>query len=315
MKSLFLWLVIFIPTSVLAQDVCPEPKTLNDILECLKEKHQLIQMRKLDVQGTRELGQALGQRPNPVLEIQSVHGRDGRQTQILLAQELDIGGRLKALKSKGALIHDVKKNELALTKEDVIEAVLLNVHHLMHINETLQVNREVYESLTKVMTALKKRPALSPEQEASLLNFKLQQSEVKNIMVLLEDEEEELLLFFLLNGGYRKEHVLNVMKNHYHPLDLNFSEDKLSLNLKKLGLEVQLADKELDLQKASPWEGISIGPMYMDDKLEGIAEKMYGVALTMPLPIWQTNKAGKALASISKANSKYQFSLIKKKEV
>lgn len=164
------------------------------------------------------------------------------------------------------------------------------------------------------MRALKKRPVLTPEQEASLLNFKLQQSEVRNIITLLQDEEEELLLFFLLNGGYRKEHVLNVMEDHYHPIEVVKSSGNLSLNLERLGLETKIAERELDVQKALPWEGISIGPMYMDDKLEGISEKMYGVALTMPIPVWQTNKAGKALATIVKKNSTYQFSLIKKKE-
>lgn len=314
MKSLLLGLVILMPTLVLAQDACPVPKKLNDILDCLKEKHQLVQIKNLDVNSSRNLDEVLGQRPNPVLEVQSVHGGDGRQTQLVLAQELDLGGRLKALRSKGSLIHDVKKNELAITKEEVIETVLLNVHHLVHLNETLKVNREVHASLSKVLKALKKRPVLTPEQEASLLNFKLQQSEVRNIIALLEDEEEELLLFFLLNGGYKKEHVLSVMEDHYHPLELIQSSGNLSLNLERLGLETKLAERELDIQKALPWEGISIGPMYMDDKIEGFSDKMYGVALTMPIPVWQTNKSGKALATIVKTNSTFQFSLIKKKE-
>lgn len=314
MKSLLIGMVLMTTISAYAQDSCPVPKSLNEILECLKDRHQLILLKDLEVKSTQSLNIVMGQMPNPILDVQTVHAGNARQTQIILAQELDLGGKLKALRSKGSLMHQMKQNELAITKEDVIQEVLLNIHHLLHLNEALKVNREVTASLGAVVAVLKKRPALNPEQEASLLNFKLQQAEVNNIISLLTDQEEEILLFFTLNGGYRKEDILNVMEDHYHPLEINRSSEKLSLNLERLGLETKMAEKELDLQKSIPWEGISIGPMFMDDKMEIIAEKLYGVAFTMPIPVWQTNKSGKAMASIVYANTNTQFSLFKKKE-
>jgi hypothetical protein len=190
----------------------------------------------------------------------------------------------------------------------------LNIHHFIHLNENLRVNREVFESLGLVISALRKRPALAPEQEASLLNFKLQQSEVNNTITLILDQEEEILLFFKINGGYKKEEILSVMEDHHHPLEINKSNEKLSLNLERLGLETKMAEKELDFQRSIPWEGISIGPMFMDDKMEIISEKLYGVAFTMPIPIWQRNKAGTTVASIAQANTFTQYSLFKKRE-
>lgn len=314
MKSFLIGMVMLSPILAYAQESCPVPKNLNDILECLKESHQLILLKDLEVKSTQDLDKVMGQRPNPILDVQTVHAGDARQTQIILAQELDFGGKLKALSSKGTLLHQIKQNELAITKEDVIQEVLLNIHHLLHLNETLKVNREVNSSLGSVVAALRKRPALNPEQEASLLNFKLQQAEVNNIISLLTDQEDEILLFFTVNGGYRKEDILNIMEDHYHPLEINRSSERLSLNLERLGLETKMAEKELDLQKAIPWEGISIGPMFMDDKLDGFSAKLYGVAFTMPIPVWQSNKAGKAMASIAYANTNTQFSLFKKKE-
>lgn len=314
MKLIFSILVLLASITGHAQEVCPAPNSLNDILECLKDRHQLVQLKDLEVKATTDLDKALGQRPNPILDVQTVHARNARQTQIILSQELDLGGKRESLRKKGVLIYESKKNELKLTKEQIIEEVLLNIHHLIHLNETLEVNREVSESLSDVMVALKKRPALTPEQEASLLNFRLQQAEVNNIISLQEDQEEEILLFFYLNGGYKKEDVLRVMEDHHHPLEINRSSTNLSLNLQRIGLETKLAQEELNFQKATPWEGVTIGPMFMDDKLDGISEKMYGVAFTMPIPVWQTNKAGKAVASINLSNTKTQFDLIKRKE-
>lgn len=314
MKLIFSILVLLASITGQTQEVCPVPKSLNDILECLKDRHQLVQLMDLEVKATTDLDKALGQLPNPVLDVQTVMSRNSRQTQIILSQELDLGGKRESLRKKGALIYESKKNELKLTKEQIIEEVLLNIHHLIHLNETLEVNREVSESLSDVMTALKKRPALTPEQEASLLNFRLQQAEVNNTITLQEDQEEEILLFFYLNGGYKKEDVLQVMKNHHHPLEINRNISNISLNLQKIGLETKLAQEELNFQKATPWEGVSIGPMFMDDKLDGISEKMYGFALTMPIPLWQTNKAGKSVASISLSNTKFHFDLMKRKE-
>ena len=302
------------PILAFGQDACPLPKSLNDILECLKERHQLVRLKDLEVKSSQDLDKSLGQRPNPILDVQTVHAGNARQTQIILAQELDLGGKLKALRSKGSLIHKMKQTELAISKEDVVEEVLLNIHHFIHLNENLRVNREVFESLGLVISALRKRPALAPEQEASLLNFKLQQSEVNNTITLILDQEEEILLFFKINGGYKKEEILSVMEDHHHPLEINKSNEKLSLNLERLGLETKMAEKELDFQKSIPWEGISIGPMFMDDKMEIISEKLYGVAFTMPIPIWQRNKAGTAVASIAHANTFTQYSLFKKRE-
>lgn len=314
MKSFIFGMVLLSPILAYAQDSCPAPKSLDDILECLKDRHQLILLKNLEVKSTQDLDKVMGQRPNPILDVQTVHAGNARQTQVILSQELDFGGKLKALRSKGSLIHQMNQNELAITREDVIEAVFLNIHHLLHLNEALKVNREVNASLGAVIAALRKRPALNPEQEASQLNFKLQLAEVNNIISLLADQEEEILLFFTVNGGYRKEDILNVMQDHSHSLEINRSSEKLSLNLERLGLETKIAEKELDLQKSIPWEGISIGPMFMDDKMEIISEKLYGVAFTMPIPVWQTNKAGKSMASIAYANTKTQFSLFKKKE-
>ena len=314
MKSFLFGLVFLLPMLANAQDACPVPQSLNDILECLKENHQLIRLKDLEVKSTQNLDKVMGQRPNPILDVQTVHSKDARQTQIILSQELDLGGKLNALRSKGSLLHQVKRNELALTREEVIEEVLLNIHHLIHLNETLKVNKEVNSSLSYVIASLKKRAALTPEQEASLLNFKLQLAAVNNTLSLLMDEEEEILLFFNLNGGYKKEDVLIVMKGHHHPLEIIRSTEKMSLNLERLGLETKIAAKELDLQKSLPWDGITIGPMFMDDKMEIISEKLYGVAFTMPIPLWQTNKVGKSMASIAYANTNTQFSLFKKKE-
>lgn len=314
MKLILLGLVLLSPIISYGQDACPLPNSLNDILECLKERHQLVRLKDLEVKSTQDLEKALGQRPNPILDVQTVHAGDARQTQIILSQTLDLGGKLKALRSKGNLVHKMKQTELAISKEEVVEEVLLNVHHFIHLNENLRVNREVYNSLGMVISALKKRPALAPEQEASLLNFKLQQSEVNNIITLILDQEEEILLFFKVNGGYKKEDIIGVMEEHHHPLEIRKLNDKLSLNLERLGLETKMAEKELDFQKSVPWEGISIGPMFMDDKMEVISEKLYGVAFTMPIPVWQTNKAGKAIASVEHSNTFIQYSLFKKKE-
>lgn len=313
MKIILLGLVLLTPIAY-GQDTCPVPQRLNDILACLKERHQLVRLKDLEVKNTADLGKAMGQRPNPILDVQTVHAGDARQTQIILAQELDLGGKLKSLRAKGNLLHKMKQTELAISKEEVVEEVLLNVHHFIHLNENLRVNQEVFKSLGLVISALKKRPALTPEQEASLLNFKLQQAEVNNIITLILDQEEEILLFFKINGGYRKEEILAVMEEHHHPLAIRKTDERLSLNLQRLGLETKMAEKELDFQKSVPWEGISFGPMFMDDKIEVISEKLYGVAFTMPIPIWQTNKAGKAIASVSLINTQTQFSLFKKKE-
>lgn len=309
-----LMIALLLQSSLSWAQGCPEPKQLDDILGCLKTNHYLVQLKDFDVQNSSNLEKAMGQRPNPVLDVQTVHAGNARQTQIILAQELDLGGKLSALREQGRIIHTVNKVQKSITQEEIVETVLLNIHHLIHLNETLRVNNEVFGSLDSVIKVLRKRPALNPEQEASLLNFNLQLAEVRNLIALLEDDEEEVLLFFYLNGGYRKEQVLNVMKDHYHPIELVDSPDTSSLNLERLSLETKLAKEEWEFQKANAWSGLSIGPMYMDDKMENISEKLYGFALNMPIPIWQTNGANKVRTQVAFSNSQKQFDLFRRKE-
>ena len=274
--KIILMIAMLMQSSFSLAQSCPEPKKLDDILSCLKNSHYLVQIKDFEVQNSSYLEKAMGQRPNPILDVQTVHAGNARQTQIILAQEIDVGGRLSALREQGKIIHKVNKVQKTITQEEIVETVLLNIHHLIHLNETLRVNNEVFGSLDSVIRSLKKRPVLNPEQEASLLNFGLQKAEVQNLIALLEDEEEEVLLFFYLNGGYKKEQILSVMKDHYHPIELIDSPDTSSLNLTRLGLETKLAKEEWDLQKANVWDGISVGPMFMDDKLEDFSEKLYG---------------------------------------
>lgn len=312
--KLFLMVAMIMQSSLSLAQSCPEPKQLDDILSCLKTNHYLVQLKDFEVQNSSNLEKALGQRPNPMLDVQTVHAGNARQTQIILSQELDLGGKLSALREQGKIIHTVNKVQKSITQEEIVQTVLMNIHHLIHLNETLRVNKEVFSSLHSVIKILRKRPVLNPEQEASLLNFDLQRAEVRNLIALLEDEEEEVLLFFFLNGGYKKEQVLKVMEDHYHPIELIDSPQTSSLNLERLGLETRLAKEELELQKANAWNGISIGPMFMDDKIDEFSEKLYGVSFTMPIPIWQVNGANKARAQVAYSNTRKQFDLFRKKE-
>lgn len=315
MKLIFSILMLLVSIAGHAEIACPNPLSINEILECLKNKHQIIQLKELEVKATGELGQALSQRPNPVVDVQTVHARGAKQTQIVISQELDLSGKRKSLRKKGELIHETKKNELKISTEQVVEEVLLAIQRLIYLDETLEVNREVSRSFRNVIAALKKRPALTPEQEASLLNFRLQQSEVNNIISLLEDEEEEIILFFFLNGGYPKEEIRKVVKGQIGPLELKREiANNLSLNLQRIGLETKLAKEELNFQNSLLWEGVSIGPMFMNDNMEYRSEKLYGVSLSFPVPVWQTNKAGKAIASVGLENTITQFDLLKRRE-
>lgn len=306
-------LLLVVMSEMAFSEACRKPQELNDVLECLKNKHKLVLLKSLEVENTEQLGDALGQIPNPTLSVQSVVSRRANETEVNLMQNVDLGGRLDALEGKGKLIHALKKNELALTKEEVIQEVLLNIHHLTHLHETLKVNREILSSLNKVMGALKGRPALTPEQEASLLNFKLQEGEVRNVIALLEDEEEEVLLFFLVNGGYTKKEMLSVMEDHAHELHIK-DDQGFSLTLNRLALETKLAEKELTLARAQVFEDIKIGPRYLLEGTDRRDENLFGIAVQIPLPLWNTNSAGKALARTTLLNAQKNFNILKDQE-
>lgn len=311
---ILLQLMLLFTAQAFAQE-CPEPKEVNDILTCLKDHHVLVQLNLQEVRETENLDKIMGKIPNPVLGIQSVHNRnDARQTQVTLTQEIDLSGKRQALRKQGQITHRLVQKGLDMTKEDVVEMVLLHLHHYFHLDETLKVDYEVKSSLERVIAGLNKRPVLNPEQEASRLNFKIQLGEVRNRIALLEDEQEEVLVFFEINGGYKKEQLTRVMESHFHSMEIHQDSTSESLKLGQLMLESKLAEQELKYQKGLVWDGISIGPMYMDDKMEAISEKLYGFELIMPIPLWQTNQAARGQATVKLENAKSRYNLFKKKE-
>lgn len=311
---IFMQLILLVSVQAFAQE-CPAPKRLNDILSCLKENHYLIQVDKFNVNETRRLGETLGRRPNPILGIETAHGKDSsKQTQVTLSQELDLGGKLSSLKKQGQVTHELVKNKLLLTREDIIQTVLLNLHHYLHIKETLLIDYKVKNSLERVISKLDKRPALNPEQEISKQNFKKQLSEVGNKIFLLEDLQEELLVFFIVNGGYSRSQLVNVMKGEFHTMELKEDYSAESFKLDQIGLRTKLATQELKFEEGRVWEGVSIGAVFMDEKMDGFNEKLYGIGITIPIPLWQTNQAGKAQATLKLENAKRKYSLLKKKE-
>lgn len=314
MMYLYMLMAFLLSSNLAWAGACPKPKELDDVLVCLKENHYLVQQKKSELNVSSHLAKSLSPRINPVLEIESLRKSGASQTQVSLTQELDLGGRINVLKKQGMLIHSINEVSKSIVQDDVIEAVLLNIHHLLHLHETIKLNEEFLKSLESVISGLSKRVVLSPEQEVSLINFKIQRAEVINVLSLLEDQQSELLLFFYLNGGYEKDDMLAVMDDHHHPMELKRDSNGLSLNLKKLGLQTKLSEQEFKLQKASLWSGISIGPTYSYENMGDSKGALFGISLSMPLPIWNTFKSQKEHAQAALMNSQKEFDLTKRKE-
>ncbi len=78
MKLIFSLLMLFASIAGHSQVECSTPHSINDVLECLKNNHQLVQLKDLEVKATGDLGLALGQRPNPVVNISTVHARGAK---------------------------------------------------------------------------------------------------------------------------------------------------------------------------------------------------------------------------------------------
>jgi hypothetical protein len=104
------------------------------------------------------------------------------------------------------------------------------------------------------------------------------------------------------------------MEDHYHSLELDITQNKDSLNLERIILDTKIAEQEFNVQKGVTWEGVSIGPMFMEDVTDEFSDKLYGFQLTMPIPLWQVNGAARAMSNVRWQNLKSQFNFIKDKE-
>lgn len=290
---------------------CQEMQSPQDVLNCAKKNHADIQLGKAFLKES-ELGiKVAKQRPNPELELEGLDNGGGNfSNELTLLHTFEVGGKRKARKSLALAEKELSQTNLLEAKENVIIEVVLNLYRLRQLQHELEVIRENLATFRKVKSQYENIGRLTPEQEFSVSIFQIAEEENKLRIEQLKDEENQILswLHLATNETFSiSQKILPKRRSKWPSVPL--SENQLAgSHMKKLHNNIAVSKSKYQLEKSNSWPDISIGPKAALTHGNNDDAK-FGFGLSVPLPLYQRNGAGRAKALTGLKSSELQAKL------
>lgn len=278
-------------------------KTPNDIFNLIKNNHPrfLINNAK-NVALTKSINVA-NQRPNPGFSIESSVGDSNEgsvyTTSASLKHTFELGGK------RNARVNVAKESVttgIAITiheNQQILVNVVLKMHRLRQVYELIPLYIESLNAFNKILSRTNQRNSLSPEQQVERETLSLASNAYKLRISQLNSEKISLNMHLLYYIG--KKCTISQLAL---PYKVNLNEEfKPFLNIKnysKVGISkniFSLANAKLALEKANSYPDLEVGVKYDYQKINLENINSVGLTLTMDIPLFNTNKGGRAKAA------------------
>ena len=299
-RVIFLTLIFF---GFLAKSYAAcELSSVNDVFEKIKRNHPEIQTARAK-QAVLERSIAVASlRPNPELDLDGsvTDTIDGNVYRVSasLKHTFEVGGKRSARMkiAESAMKYGIAEAEHG--KQNVLINSVLRLHRLRQVHELIPIYEESLQAFNKILRSIRSRKSLSPEQqvegetlELAINDYKLKVSELISEKLNLNRH----LSFFI---GEKCTIPLSALPQ-FPNLSQNFTENINSDNYSKLlaaKSKLKLAEANLNFEKANSYPNIQLGPTYEHEKAPFTHSNSFGISLTMDLPIFNVNSAGRAKA-------------------
>ncbi len=303
--------------STQGSDKCSSINTMKDLLLCAIENHPDLIRGKGSLKQADSLEYQASQRPNPELNVKSVYGKNRGDSVIgnefNLAHTFEIGGKRAARIGKANAEKEQISSEFMKTKEDVYISVLKTLYRIRQVHSEMKALDEALDTFSKLKRMYKSRPRLAPEQEVSLSVFQLAEGDYKLKKSNLENEEYALERSVETAIGREfphKDSLLPERKQDWpeYSRDGEFKGSQIKLTQS----ELKNAQAEVELARSNSWPDLKIGPT-IQSQTEGPHTYMtYGLNITLPIPVFQANEGGKAVAEAGFSRAEQNLDLRKK---
>lgn len=288
-----------------------DPKDAQTVVECALKHHPSILTALAGIQQADELEPVAGQRPNPEFESQFTFGKTSGDNivngEITLAHVWELGGKRVARLARAKAERELAQASLDEAKENVFIELAESLVRLKQIASEKEVLAEALQSFSSITNALRKRALKNPEQEASLLIYDLARSDYRIRQATLESEEQSELRKLSLATGFAMS-----LSNRIHPNSRTAwptlkpgTETINSASWKRTQAELHLEEANLALARSDSWPDVRLGPTMQTERQGAETLNTYGIALALPLPLYQQNGAGRSHArlGLSKAET------------
>ncbi|WP_413586731.1 TolC family protein [Bdellovibrio sp. HCB274] len=297
---------------------CPIPKSAMDILNCVRENHPKIRAAVLQEKYSQSVQSRESQIPNPNLNFESVSGDmagvSRKETKVSLMQPLQLGGQRGARVEIAEAQSERSRAELEEVRANVLIETVVNLYRLNQLklqSESAERTIQAYESS---ISSLKRRAALSPEQKVSLSVFQMALAETRLRVLSISEERRALSLYFHRATGNSYDEIKNALPTVYKWPKLSESAKSMSPARALVLAENRTAQAELKFAQAESWPVLEIGPMWQMEEEGSEKANLFGLQLSMPLPIFNVNGGGRKLARVAVDNSNELVKILERNE-
>ncbi len=296
-------------------------RSSQDILECALERHPDVALSQASLDRDLQLISVAKQRPNPELQTKIVTGvSDGvadnkLETESSLLHTLELGGKRRARVSQAKAVSQVATAERQKTFEDVALTTVLALHRLRQIRAESGYLRESIETFARLLSPLKARPQLSPEQSVSRSVFEMAQEEYRLKETLLRTEEENLKTSLELATGLPYAAMRNYLPRArvaWPKINVSREWDSVAANsgvLQKAEAEAKVASAQLAAARSQTWPDLKIGPSVdtVTPSGGGRTGTSVGGTISLPLPLLSLNQGGRRFAAAEQVRASLQL--------
>lgn len=275
---------------------CANLNSANKILQCAIQNHPLIQVIKTDIEARSHRIGVARQMPNPELEVEGVKkAGDGMTSELNLLHTFELGRKRSARVSLARARKTASEIELLRKRESIAVRTVLDLYRMRQITAELDVVEESRETFESIREQYEKLGRLNPEQQVSIAIFNLAQEQNALKEAALRNEVEGIAskLQFILGAPVTfSVDVLPKLKSDWP--DLGVVELGGSA-IQEIENNITIAKGNYAQARGRSWPDLAIGPKVEIDT-GTFDEQLYGLALALPLPLYQTNKSGRAAA-------------------
>lgn len=277
---------------------CKSIKNSNELLKCILKSHPDVEVQEAQVNEEKKGIDLARQRPNPDFDLEGVDNKTGGISgELAVLHTFELGGKRDSRVKIARAKINRSKSQLLKAQELVATQTVLNIYRLRQIETELEAVRESLETFRRIRKRYSRIGRLSPEQQVSVSVFKLAEEDSKLTVNTLISEKEEILSNFrmIVGSDFKIDNdVLPSIKKDWPTILL----DKVGGADSLLALSsLAIAEAESDLAKSQAWPNVSIGPRVEVDTGQA-SETRVGIALSMPLPFYNTNNGGRAKAGL-----------------
>jgi len=292
-------------------------------LDCVVKNHPDIQISTSGASVSEKLKSVAEQKINPEFSNKTLTGLSPDNqvyAEFNLTQTIEDPSKRAARIKKAEKDTLLKKSMIKTSEESVYHDTALNLYRIRQIKDEIRVIDDVIETYRKIKKTLLGRPALTPDQKASVRLFEISEAEFTLLKLPLVTEIDQLsreIGFAVQQDFVAKDSVLPKRLSDWPQLAEGRPDQDISnaaIAVKKA--EMDSASADIETADSESKMDYRIGPSVELLRQYDRNTPSFGLNFSMPLPFYHRNEARSVYVreNLKIAQQSFDFELAKFRE-